>query len=172
MTVPSAYVRVSNWPDFEQQWFVAGGRDGLVFFHRPDTGVGLVGGFLCYVSAAFKELNRWEAGDFLGGWTSIVGIHSPPPLNPLFCRRIRSAQLSRCTCFESWTGLKTARDRVIGLGSVSGVTRSFLEVLRKTTLSSPGNKATAFYQQRCTRSLLRKNPHAVQPPKFCKRVCL
>ena len=84
MTLPSAYARVSDWADFEQQWFVAGGRNGLVFFYRPDTGGGLVGGFSRNVSAAFTELNRWDAGDFLGGWTNIVGIHSSPPLNPLF----------------------------------------------------------------------------------------
>jgi len=84
MTLPSGYSRIQDWTDFEQQWFVAAGRNGLVFFYRQDTGVGLVGGFSRNVFAAFKELNRWDAGDYLSGWTSIVGIHSSPPINPLF----------------------------------------------------------------------------------------
>jgi hypothetical protein len=84
MTLPCGYSRIQDWSDFEQQWFIAAGRNGLVLFYRPDTGVGVVGGFSRNTTEAFKELNRWDAGDFLGGWTNIIGIHSSPPMNPLF----------------------------------------------------------------------------------------
>lgn len=87
MTLPSGYSRIQDWSDFEQKWFVAAGRNGLVLFYRPDVGVGVVGGFSRNVTEAFKELNRWDAGDFLGGWTNINGIHSSPPISPLFLPR-------------------------------------------------------------------------------------
>jgi hypothetical protein len=75
---PVTFQSIARWPDatrpfsFEQLWSLGAARNGLVFFYRKGSGLAVTGGFAR--DGQFRQLNQWDPGEFLGGWTHIVGI--------------------------------------------------------------------------------------------------
>jgi hypothetical protein len=75
---PATFQSIAKWPDatkpfsFEQLWSLGAARNGLVFFYRKGSGLAVTGGFAR--DGQFRQLNQWDPGEFLGGWTHIVGI--------------------------------------------------------------------------------------------------
>jgi hypothetical protein len=53
-------------------WSLGSARNGLVFFYRKESGVAVTGGF--GRDGQFRQLNQWDPGEFIAGWTHIVGI--------------------------------------------------------------------------------------------------
>jgi hypothetical protein len=82
MTVPPRYNFINRWTNFAQQWVLGAGRNGVLLFYRRATGGAIAGAFSR--STLFQQLNVWDTGDFGREWSEIIGIHSCPPINPIF----------------------------------------------------------------------------------------